>query len=178
MRLEKDGTAIFEINDIGDDTNQTYLGTFRVKCVLSPLEFISSDKTRRELLGLHQEFAIEHTKNLALALAQLQYRVMESPAFWKNKTIDGGHVDDNIILLVFERAIEAQTLFKNEKTKLLEEMQQKLSEKIKKKEITPEIETEQEPESDAETEEMNSQLKQIEQPINQTFDEGDPDADE
>lgn len=143
MRIE-DSVAFFSINLIGENSKQTYMGEFQVKCLLSPLEIIKVDKLYRSLLGERLEYAKKNTLNFAFAFAQLQYRIMKAPPFWENKEIGGGHIIDfNIISEVLERAIEAEELYRIEKIKEAEEIENRLknaiqSGKIKKTEETEE----------------------------------------
>lgn len=144
ITLNDDGTASFSINLIGNINRQTYMGNFKVKCILSPLEFIKSDKLYRELLGNDSANAHSKARANAFALAQLQYRVIESPPFWENREIGGGHVeDDNVLSEVIELAIQAEEKYRNSKIEESKRLQEILSNKIKKKEIEkePEIES-------------------------------------
>ena len=105
------GTASFFVDIIAAADKSTYKGTFKVKCVLSPLEYIQSDAKYRELLGkTNPQFASEYVSQLAYALAQLRYRIIESPAWYKNEIngLDGSNVDDKILLHIFDRAVQSE----------------------------------------------------------------------
>lgn len=129
-------TAKFTVNITGRHSKQTYMGTFRVKCLLSPLEEIAADKRYRDLLGSNSHLAQEHVRRQAFALAQLEQRVIDMPAFWENDVIAGGHIqDDNVLLDVLDLAVEAQEKYIAEKAKELEERRNRLTKKIKKKKI-------------------------------------------
>lgn len=143
MRIE-DGCGFFDINIIGNKTNQTYMGNFKVKCLLSPIEQIKADKLYRDLLGDNAHLASNHVAQLVYALSQLHIRVLEAPPFWNNKDMGGGHLDDeNVILEVLDSAIEAQTVFIKEKKDEMEKRQKQLADMIRGKQIVPEIEEEQ-----------------------------------
>jgi len=137
-------TATFSVNILGRHSKQSYMGTFRVKCLLSPLEEIAADKRYRDLLGNNSHLAQEHIRQQAFALAQLEQRVLDMPAFWENDNIAGGHIkDDNVLLEILDKAIEAQQKYIEQKDQELLERQNRLTQKIKKKKIEkePEIET-------------------------------------
>ena len=137
----------FIINMIGSHTNNSYMGTFKVKCLLSPLEEIQADKTYRSLLGDNSHLALAHVRQYAFALSQLQQRIIEAPPFWQNEYIGGGHIlDQNIISEVLNKAIEAQEKYIEKKQKELATRQETLTQLIKDKELQrqPELETEQE----------------------------------
>lgn len=146
MELKDDGTATFSINLIGNMSNETYMGNFKVKCLLSPLEEISADRMYRELLGVNSHLASEFVRKQAYALSQLEQRVMESPPFWHNEFLGGGHItDNNVIMEVLEKAVESQEKFKERKVKELKERQKALTKRIKSKKIQRDIEEEEKP---------------------------------
>lgn len=125
------GTAEFFVNIEAAANKQTYQGQFKVKCVLSPLEYIQSDATYRELLGkTNPQFATEYVAQLAYALAQLKYRLMDSPSWYKNEVngIDGSNVDDKILLHIFEKAIQCEEDYR----KGMEERSKQAKERVKK----------------------------------------------
>lgn len=141
----KDDLGTFTIKETGSLSKDSYMGTFTVKCLLSPMEEIAADKRYRDLLGNNSHLATQNVREKAFALAQLEQRVTEMPPFWENDTIPGGHVrDQNIILLVLDKAIEAQEQFIADKEEELKERQARLTKNIKKKKIEkePEIEVE------------------------------------
>lgn len=102
----------FKIDLIGLKSNESYKGVFQVKCLLNPMAFISADKLYRDLVGGKPHEAHEHARALAFALSQLKYRVIKMPPFWESKEIDGGHIDDdNIIMEILNRAIYCEGEF-------------------------------------------------------------------
>ena len=149
-------TATFTVNIVGKHSKDSYMGTFKVKCLLSPLEDIAADKRYRDLLGANSHLAQEHIRQQAFALAQLEQRVIEMPPFWENDNLPGGHIKDaNVLLHVLDQAVEAQEKYIQNKEEELKERQKRLTKAIKKKKIEkePEIEeikTEAEPEVEIE----------------------------
>lgn len=152
--------ANFTINVVGNITKETYMGKYKVKCILSPLEEIEADKIYRELLGNNYHLSDENIKQKAFALAQLKVRVLEYPPFWDNDFIGGGHVpDSNVILDVLELAIESQEKFIKDRQEDMKRRQDLLTNAINKKQIEkePEIDniTDEEFEAQLAEEEMN-----------------------
>ncbi len=149
-------TATFGVNIVGKHSKDSYMGTFKVKCLLSPLEEIAADKRYRDLLGANSHLAQEHIRQQAFALAQLEQRVIEMPPFWENDSLPGGHIKDtNVLLHVLDLAVEAQEKYINIKEEELKERQKRLTKAIKKKKIEKEpeideVKTEQEPEVEIE----------------------------
>lgn len=136
----KESEATFDINSVGENTKQTYLGKFKVKCMLSPLEEIAADKRYRDLLGTNSHLAAERVRSFAFALSQLEQRVLEYPPFWENNTIHGGHVEDNIVLEVLDKAVEAQEKYLEQKKQELEHQQKRIADMMKNKDIEKEPE--------------------------------------
>lgn len=162
--------AKFEINIIGRFTKETYIGKFKVKCLLSPLEEIEADKIYRELLGNNYHLSDEIIKQKAFALAQLKLRVIDCPPFWVNDYIGGGHVSDsNVILEVLDKAIEAQEKYIDGKEQEMKNRQEALTRAIKKQQIK------REPEVDS----IESAEKKLDEKIeDQEFDEELNEADQ
>lgn len=147
-------TATFSVNIVGKHSKDSYMGTFKVKCLLSPLEMIAADKRYRDLLGANSHLAQENIRQQAFALAELEQRVIDMPPFWENDSLPGGHIKDaNVLLHVLDQAVEAQEKYINIKEQELKDRQERLTKAIKKKKIEkePEIEdiqtkTEEDPE--------------------------------
>lgn len=145
MRIE-DGYGYFDINMVGEHSNSTYMGNFKCKALLSPLEQIRADKLYRDLLGQNSHLSSNHVSQLAYALAQLSVRLVEWPPFWENNGLNGGHVkDESVILQVLELSLEAAALYVEEKQKEMIEKQEILANLIRKKKIVPEQESGEEP---------------------------------
>jgi len=107
--MEKE-QATFTIDAIGSFDKKRYVAGFVVKAFLNPIDRISADKLRRELLGPNPESAGSEEKTMAFALAQLKYRVIEAGPFWfKGSDIGGAALkNDNIIYHVFNLATKAE----------------------------------------------------------------------
>ena len=138
--VKLDGSlAEFNISTIGKKTNESFSGDFTVKCFMSPLDLIKSDKLYRELLGeISPHLASSETQNLCFALSQLKYRVVKSPAGWKNTEIDGGHLDSNVVIEVLNKAVQGQEKFQKRAKERLESLQTKLTAEIKEGKIKEE----------------------------------------
>lgn len=135
--------AKFNINVLGKFTKQSYIGKFKVKCLLSPLEEIEADKAYRDLLGNNYHLSDEIIKQKAFALSQLKVRLLEAPPFWENEVIGGGHVPDtNVILEILDKAIEAQELYIEDKEKEMKARQDALTKAIKDRVLEKEPEVE------------------------------------
>jgi hypothetical protein len=126
-------TATFRVNLEASSDKSTYKGMFKVKCVLSPLEYISSDAFYRELLGKHNpQFASEYVSQLCYALSQLKYRVIDAPDWFYNKEtgISGSSIDDNILLFVLDKAVEIESEYREGMEKKYKEAKEEVIEAI------------------------------------------------
>jgi hypothetical protein len=97
----------------------TYVGVFKFKCYLTPLQAIAAGKEQRELLGSNMALATDHESFLAYALTQLKQRIIQAPPFWAsaspNKAIEGDLPDENIIEAVLDAAIRSELKYKTDR---------------------------------------------------------------
>lgn len=138
--------AEFDFHSIGERTNTTYMGVFKVKTILSPLDLLKADRLYRELIGsVNPHMASSKAQDYAFALSQLKVRMLESPDFYKNKELDGAHLDSNVLIEIINLAIEAEAEYKEQIEEKLKQMQETMAKRIKNKEIKKEDEVEVEP---------------------------------
>lgn len=98
------------------DIAGTYVGAFRFKCYLNPLDRIAADREYREILGPNPTFASEHESFLAYALTQLKYRIITAPPFWASENparLSGNIADENIISAVLDAALVSEIKYKS-----------------------------------------------------------------
>jgi hypothetical protein len=92
-----------------------YTGTFRFKCFPTPSERLASGRVFRELLGSHATQALKYEEDLAFALAQLKYRVLEGPPFWNSSLnisgIAGDIPDVEVLFVIFEAAMSSENKY-------------------------------------------------------------------
>lgn len=109
-------TATWDMR-LDGDIHGTYVGAFRFKCYLSPLQQIAADRERRELLGNQPLYASDHESFLAYALTQLKQRIVTAPPFWASTspaTMAGDIADENIIAAVLDAALGAEIKYKSQ----------------------------------------------------------------
>jgi hypothetical protein len=155
-----DTHATFDVHINGEPSKMTYMGSFKVKVLMSPMDEINADKLYRQLLGDNMLMASDNVKNNAFVLSQLKYRVLEydKAPFWanpENPDIPGAHITDgNVIFEVFNRAIEAQELYIKQKTEESKALEEALKAAIKSKKVEkePELEIDETPEIDLDEE--------------------------
>lgn len=116
-------TATWDMR-LDGDIHGTYVGAFRFKCYLSPLQQIAADRERRELLGNQPLYASDHESFLAYALTQLKQRIITAPPFWASTspaTMAGDIADENIIAAVLDSALGAEIKYKSQLKKKKQE---------------------------------------------------------
>lgn len=150
------GTATFMVNIESGVTKTTYRGVFKVKCVLSPLEYIHADGFYRELIGKsNPQFVADYVAQLCYALSQLKYRVMDCPDWFKNKEtgILGSGVDDNVLLFVLDKTVDCELQYREGIKERYEKARESVKKAIDDKELTSGKEESGEAEGAGETDE-------------------------
>jgi hypothetical protein len=93
----------------------TYTGHFEFKTYLTPTQMLEAGREYRSLLGNLPEYASEKEKNISFALVELKYRVIKAPPFWTATLQESGYAgnipDLNIIVMVLEKAMVAESMF-------------------------------------------------------------------
>ena len=136
-------TATFDIAIQDELTMETYMGNFKVKCFLSPLETIRADRIYRELIGpINSMMAGDTAQNYAFAISQLSVRIINSPDFFKNPNapdLYGSHMPENVLIAVLNNSIDSETKFREQQKKAFENTQKRLLAKYKQKKIKKQI---------------------------------------
>jgi hypothetical protein len=131
----------FSFNSIGEKTGQSYMGDFKVKCIISPMDFIEIDKMYRGLLGNNMQFAEQHARQIAFTFSQLHFRVIEAPEWYIEGQIKGKTIkDDNVLFELLNTCLDCEEKYVTQKKKEQEELQKKLTQSIKKNKIKKEEE--------------------------------------
>jgi hypothetical protein len=114
--MVESNTAIWNIQLTGDIAG-SYMGLFKFRCYLNPLQQIAANREYREMLGTNPSFASEHESFLAYALTQLKYRIISAPPFWASanpSSLGGDIADENIISAVLDAALTSEIKFKSQ----------------------------------------------------------------
>jgi hypothetical protein len=122
--LNHDNTAAWEVK-FDSEILGSIRGQFIFKTFLNPIEILSAGKLYRDLLGPNSHEASEQERFLAFSLSQLKYRIVKAPPFWQTDSIVSGNIPDlNLVSLILEKAISAESLYKDKlkekRTKALE----------------------------------------------------------
>lgn len=130
INIDSQGVASWDI-DMVAPYGGTYLGAFKFRTVLSPIQEIEADRDYRDLLGKNAEFALSHIENLAYALSQLRHRVISGPPFWFDgvSRFPGSHIRDKEVL---EKIFEAAFLAEKKYRKMLNDKHKTAIERMSK----------------------------------------------
>lgn len=105
---EIDGNrAVYELPKTKGKSGIYYEGKFTFIRLLSAKQKLGIGKLYRELLGERHEYATESEQYMAFAISQLEYRVVDSPDFFKKNGSD--IVDMEILTSILEAALDAET---------------------------------------------------------------------
>lgn len=122
--VNADGTATLTINEEGP-LSGSYRGTFALRCYLSPLDSLSAGRHFRDLLGPYGDSAGEQDRYLAFCMSQLSKRVIKGPPWWTVDQQTGNILDLNILSLILDRSLTAESAYKERLTKMKQEALEK-----------------------------------------------------
>lgn len=71
------------LDSIGEMTNERYVGSFKVKVLLTHAERLAVERTYADMLP-NDKVASDESKLKAGAIAELDQRVVEAPRWWVN----------------------------------------------------------------------------------------------
>lgn len=136
ISLDEENIATWEIN-ITAPIGGTYMGVFKFKTGLTPMQQIEADRDYRALLGSQApELATPYIERMCYTLSQLRQRVSKAPPFWyeSNNKFPGSHVkDEEVLTAVYEAALQSEIMFRDKLKKKREESLNKLKTYLEKK---------------------------------------------
>lgn len=120
--------AVFDLKVVGDTTGETYEGQFTVTCVLnmSGRHALELEKTR-----LQADYAnpSRGLAGIAVHLATVRAKILESPAWWKNSDEGSLIIDENVTYALYDKCNEVEAEWRKELKKKSEEAKATLDEK-------------------------------------------------
>jgi hypothetical protein len=103
-----EGTS-FDIHVRGNVTGKTWDGTFRAKPLLTFRDQLNVDKLRRDLVGPNSDGAAPEAFSTAVILAELAFRLTETPEWWKESKGGLDLCDPNVVEEVYKRVKDIET---------------------------------------------------------------------
>ena len=117
----------FNVKIIGETTSQEYVGTFKVKPVLTQMEQIQRDAVMRDILGGKASEASPRAVSQALLLAEIQCRSIEVPSFWKEAKNGTALFDENVLGTVYDRIQQVELEWRADMKKKADEARKALA---------------------------------------------------
>jgi hypothetical protein len=112
MSLPKN-EAQFSFDEIGEVTQQQFVGEFTCVCV--PTIALKNQISREEMRVMGDPVLAPSDLQLrGMCLANLRFRIIDGPTWWKES--DGGNalLDENIPLSLYKKVLEAETSWREE----------------------------------------------------------------
>lgn len=98
----------FDIQVSGDTTGLDYKGTFTVKTGLSLQEQHAVELNRTRMMADYKNPTVG-LQRIALSLSELETRIIEAPAWWKELGNGYDVIDINVVEEVFIKAMSAES---------------------------------------------------------------------
>ena len=99
-------TVTFDIDQKGEVTGRSFIGTFTAKTKTSIMETLKEDQIYRRVLGENPQDAADDIKRIAMAYAYLQIRLTDAPDWWKDAGGGLGLEDLGVLAAVNNKAQE------------------------------------------------------------------------
>jgi len=110
----------FDLDHKGAVTGVEYKGSFTVRCVLNVGQKHSVELEKSRLMA-DQRNPTNGLISLAVALAEIRGRLVDSPSWWKDSKAATDFIDDDVVYEVFNRCLDMEDQWKTELKKNAEE---------------------------------------------------------
>ena len=131
--MNQETTQVFDINVIGDDSGNPYMGSFKVRTLLTRRQLAAADEVRRTFLGSNPESASAQTKMDGFIVGQLAVRIIDAPEWFKNAGLGGQDLpDSNVLDKILENALKAEDERKGKILKQADSASESLKKKVQK----------------------------------------------
>jgi len=98
-----------QIAEVGDNTQEEFVGTFVFRTMLSHRDNLNEDRIRRELLvGPTGSASGEEALNTAAIFAALTVRIINAPTWWTERNNGMDLYDNNVVAKVYAEARKAE----------------------------------------------------------------------
>jgi hypothetical protein len=116
----------FTVSVVGETSGETFRGEFRAVKFLTHRQQLLLDQKRRELLGTNPDSANVRAQNQAEIFSQLFVRLSNAPKWWMESGQGLDLVDDNVMVEVFQGAMQVEKQAIEEMKKRAEEARERL----------------------------------------------------
>lgn len=132
--------APFTMHEVGDTSDLTWTGEFRAKKWLSHRDQLLKDQVRRELLGGQTGQPTDRALSTSMILSELRVRLTKFPPWWTEMGQGLDLADDNIIGVIYDKAVVIEQEAIEAKKQKAEKIQAKLREEQAKKKADEDVE--------------------------------------
>jgi hypothetical protein len=124
--------ATVEVSIKDELTFETYIGIFKFKGFLTPIDTIKADRIYRELIGsVSPNLASISAQNMAFSISQLSVRTVEAPHWFDLKSeLPGGRLAENVLTELLSLSIEAEEKYREQQKAKFVEIQKRLQTKF------------------------------------------------
>lgn len=116
----------FTVSVVGETSGETFRGEFRAVKFLTHRQQLLLDQKRRELLGTNPDSANVRAQNQAEIFSQLFVRLSSAPKWWLESGQGLDLVDDNVMVEVFQGAMQVEKQAIEDMKKRAEEARERL----------------------------------------------------
>ena len=110
MELPKN-EATFSVDLVGDTTMKRYEGQFTVRCVLNMGQKHAMELEKNRLMGGF-DAPTNALAGMAVLLSSIRAKVIDSPEWWKQSGAGASLSDDNILVVLYDKIIEAENAWR------------------------------------------------------------------
>lgn len=100
----------FNLDETGERTKRRFDGSFTVKCLLTIDEIVDVG-LRMDAYNRGSTSVMPGIQLLNRARAELEVRIQKSPSWWRDSNNGRDLMDTNIILEVFNKALDAEKVY-------------------------------------------------------------------
>jgi hypothetical protein len=124
--------AVVEVSIKDELSFETYIGLFKFKGFLTPIDTIKADRIYRELIGsVSPGLASISAQNMAFSISQLSVRTVEAPHWFELKSeLPGGRLAENVLTELLSLSIEAEEKYREQQKAKFIEIQKRLQTKF------------------------------------------------
>ena len=132
MLLPISNEYTFHFSTKGETTGLKYEGTFKIKCLLTTSEKVDVG-LRTDSYNRGSKTVSQGVQVLNATMAELDVRVLDAPAFWKDADYGRDLLDTNIIYEVFKKMTEGEEDFRKRLKEVAEKSEKDAEESVKSK---------------------------------------------
>ena len=121
----------FQFSEKGERTKKQYEGSFTVKCLLT-MDEIRQTGIKIDILNGGSQTLPSGVALLNRAIAELDTRIIKAPSWWKDANNGRDLFDTNVILMVFNKALEAESDWDTRISDAAEAAEEKIAKKARK----------------------------------------------